>query len=102
MLVPYNKICTKTRSFYVDILGTKRHLGGSCSVLQNYSAVILPIDVVVDRNVVAVVIVVRLLRPNLTVASSHHHVTIMQQHLTHSFLYMYDSHRLGVCVIYNM
>ena len=35
----------------------------------------------------AVVIVVRLLRPDFIVADSHHDVSLIQEHLTHSVLH---------------
>lgn len=38
----------------------------------------LPVDVVVESNIVAVVIVVRLLRPNLIGASSHYNMALLQ------------------------
>lgn len=47
----------------------------------------VPIDVVIDWDIVAVVIVVRLPCLNLTVSSSNHNVAIIQKHLTHSVLH---------------
>lgn len=55
--------------------------------------ILLPVEVVVDSDVVAVVIVVRLLRFNLTVAGSHNDVALVQKHLTHSVLHTGNSHR---------
>lgn len=47
---------------------------------------VLPVDVVVDGHVVGVVIVVRLECLDLTVAGSHHHVAVVQEHLTYAVL----------------
>lgn len=60
-----------------------------------FCRVILPVDVVVDGDVVAVVIVVRLQRLNLTVSSSHHHVALVQKHLTHSLLHTHTHTATG-------
>lgn len=46
----------------------------------------LPIDVVVDGEVVRVVIIVGLVCPDLAVPSSHHQVAVLQEHLTHTVL----------------
>lgn len=46
----------------------------------------LPVDVVVDGEVVRVVVVVGLLCPDLAVPGSHHQVAILQEHLTHAIL----------------
>lgn len=46
----------------------------------------LPIDVVVHGEVVRVVVVVSLLRPDLAVAGSHHQVAVLQEHLTNAIL----------------
>lgn len=51
----------------------------------------VPVDVVVDGNVVAVVIVVRLLCLNLTVTSSNHNVTFMQKYLTCPVLHTHEN-----------
>ena len=59
----------------------------SCWCLEGQDTRYRPVDVDVDRDVVAVVIVVRLVCLNLTVASSHHHVALVQKHLTHAVLY---------------
>lgn len=45
-----------------------------------------PIDVVVDGEVVRVVVVIGLLRPDLAVAGSHHQVAVLQEHLTNAIL----------------
>jgi len=71
---------------FVLTVGTKRQLRALCGLLQDYT-VSLPVDVVVESNVMAVVIVVRLLRLNLTVASSHYNMAFMQKHLEHSVLH---------------
>lgn len=54
---------------------------------------VLPFDVVVDGDVMAVVVVVRLLRLDPAVASFHHHVAVLQDHLAHSVLPTHHSHR---------
>lgn len=83
-MIRTSPVCTKVQE----------ELRALCGVLQS-STVLLPVDVIVESDVVAAVIVVRLLRLYLTVSSSHHDVALVQKHLTHSLLYTNGSQRLG-------
>lgn len=69
-----------------------------CILFVNVIGAVSPVDVIVDCDVVAVVVVVRLLRLNLAVACPHHHMSVVQKHLADAVLFMIDSYKLAIGV----